>query len=114
MMNTQHSWLPWIVSGLIAMPVLYVASFGPVCRAVENERLSVVLAAKLYRPLVRLTGAEPGETSKWLCTYAELCGGYWGCYETLVELDVFRPTVSRCFPAPPVIDNPVEDRDDDD
>ncbi len=43
---------PWIVALLIGLPVLYVASFGPACWLVRQQRVNIVTVARLYRPLV--------------------------------------------------------------
>lgn len=37
---------------IVAFPLLYLASFGPACRAVEKGQLPQRLTSVLYRPLV--------------------------------------------------------------
>ena len=43
---------PWIVALLLGPPVLYVASFGPACWLVRKNEASMLMVAKIYRPLV--------------------------------------------------------------
>jgi hypothetical protein len=51
----QHLW-PWIVAVLIALPVLYVASFGPVCWLANRGVVNHLRVADAYAPLVDYSG----------------------------------------------------------
>lgn len=50
---------------LVLVPVLYVASFGPACWAVDRDWLPVERTAMLYRPLLLLSADSPVATSLW-------------------------------------------------
>jgi hypothetical protein len=95
--NRWERWAKWALTAALGVPMLYVLSFGPACRLVENQMLRVRPASVLYDPLVRIADPDLGAMNDWLYKYLEFCGGYWGCYEMLVERDIVRPRTSRSF-----------------
>jgi hypothetical protein len=52
MTSRPHSLLPWIVATVLALPTLYVVSFGPACWfAVRTVRTHSRIFATAYRPM---------------------------------------------------------------
>ena len=70
----KHGWTFWITVGVIAVPVLYVAGFGPACWAVSHRRLPQTPTAFVYDPLLRHTWGA-GIFWKPLFSYVKFCGG---------------------------------------
>lgn len=70
----KHNWPFWFAAGTIALPVLYVASFGPACWLGDRQLLPVRLAKSIYRPLALVVMAdECGEAlHEWLYDYGLL------------------------------------------
>lgn len=48
----KHGWAWWVAAGLLAVPVLYVASFGPACWAVGNGKIAARPISRIYRPVL--------------------------------------------------------------
>ncbi len=44
----------------LAIPVLYVLSFGPACWLVDRGNARIEVVARVYRPFVRAAAAENG------------------------------------------------------
>jgi len=69
---------PWITAMLVALPVPYVASFGPVCGI--GVRFGMTHAPSVYRPLLEL-GQHSHSVHTFLERYAEVSSprtGVWG------------------------------------
>ena len=67
---------PWIVALLIGLPVLYVASFGPVCwlsSRTGNQHSGTVATVELvFQPLLRLAVEGPEPICDWVTNYAQV------------------------------------------
>jgi hypothetical protein len=61
-MECKRLFWPWIVATVIAVPVLYVASFGPACwassRCSEPNGFGVAAVEFVYQPLLRATTGD--------------------------------------------------------
>src|SRR5262249_14434636 len=64
----------WIVALLIALPVMYVASFGPACWLCENRTLNQQSAWIAFRPLTWLCAHGPKPVRASLRQYARTFG----------------------------------------
>lgn len=92
-MNRRERWAKWTLAGVLAMPVLYVLSFGPACwwfspgapepPFVEGSRLQQEVnlrgttgrrAPIGYWPLGRLVAYGPEPVSRVIQSYATLHG----------------------------------------
>jgi hypothetical protein len=49
--DRQKPTWPWIVAVLIALPVLYIASFGPVCWVAASYRMNGDSLSSVYAPV---------------------------------------------------------------
>jgi hypothetical protein len=77
-MNSERNksvW-PWIVALFIALPVLYLASFGPASRLAERRELSLDAYAAAYRPVIQLAFYGPRPIRKAIWRWAKLWGAY--------------------------------------
>jgi len=63
---------PWVAFLLIGLPVLYVASFGPACWAMDCTRQGHRVVAAVYRPLLWLAVSGPSALSIAIFRYARL------------------------------------------
>src|SRR5262245_34290699 len=63
---------PWIVILLIGLPVLYVASFGPVCWLAERH-LIPTSSVEVCRPLARLAARCPDSVMSAYMAYVRFC-----------------------------------------
>jgi hypothetical protein len=61
--NRRERWAKWSLTGIVAVPVLYMASFGPVCWLVSlNDRDNMAFILRPYWALGWLTREGcPGE-----------------------------------------------------
>lgn len=50
--QSRRTWLTILTAIVVLLPLLYVASFGPACWAVEHAFLSVETVAASYEPLL--------------------------------------------------------------
>lgn len=66
---------PWVVALLIGLPVVYVASFGPACHLLANDRVSYRQFECIFRPLVYLTFNGPEITRQSLMSYIKWWNG---------------------------------------
>jgi hypothetical protein len=62
----------WIVALLIGLPVLYVASFGPVCWLAEREIIPI-RAVEVCRPLAWLAARCPDPVRDAYASYVVIC-----------------------------------------
>ena len=61
----------WATVVVVAVPVLYVASFGPACWLVNREQVDCLVAARIYRPILRVAMAGT-DIGRALCWYGDL------------------------------------------
>jgi hypothetical protein len=59
-MDEKRHWLLWTAAALM-LPVLYVASFGPVCWMIQDSKSGITfdVTADIYRPLIRVANLAP-------------------------------------------------------
>ena len=66
----------WATVGLVVLPLLYVASFGPACWFVGEGHLPVNALWRIYRPLAQIvTNQKRSIAGDALCEWASTCGG---------------------------------------
>jgi hypothetical protein len=53
--NRRERWAKWMLSATLALPVLYVASFGPAARCATSQLIRVDTFVDLYWPIIRLS-----------------------------------------------------------
>ena len=68
--NERKPLWPWIMALLVALPVLYVLSFGPACWLNERGFLGMNAVSSVYSPV--LATAENGRLPKIIEWYARL------------------------------------------
>ncbi|MBI3863068.1 MAG: hypothetical protein HY290_14345 [Planctomycetia bacterium] len=72
--NRKEKWAKWTLAGLIGVPVLYVASFGPWLRIYGYANPDYLDAGGFYAPCVKVAY---GRCPKWValiyCDYLSLC-----------------------------------------
>jgi len=96
MMGGTSPW-PWIVSLLIGLPVLYVATFGSACWLAywldkEPDWQESLLVA--YRPLLFSVARCPTQVQDALIHYGDPCGNLQTAFD-LVNLSVYEARRSR-------------------
>ena len=110
----------WIFGLLIALPVLYVASFGPACWMIPRESVQVddpelsaeVSVARFFRPLVRAAASNHRFVAPALKWYAGLATGD---ADLVPRMDWLLRIADRGDDAPGLHDNdpsPLRDEDD--
>jgi hypothetical protein len=59
-MDGKRRWHLWTAAAL-ALPVLYIASFGPVCWLIQDSKSGMAfdVTADVYRPLIRVANLAP-------------------------------------------------------
>lgn len=68
--HRKHGWPFWITAAVVALPLLYVASFGPACWISDNYEWPRREAAIIFRPLIAATFDGPAPVRRGLRTYA--------------------------------------------
>lgn len=72
--NWRERWARWTAVGL-AVPLLYVAGFGPACLMVKMDLMSLSSLTTTYRPCVALAVDGPQPIRVPLRWWTEFCGG---------------------------------------
>ena len=49
--NRRERWAKWMLAGVVALPILYVASFGPVCWITSRANVECHALGVCYQPL---------------------------------------------------------------
>lgn len=59
--NRRERWAKRMLAAVVGVPVLYVASFGPVCRLANRQTISTASIRFAYKPILKLLheGPEP-------------------------------------------------------
>jgi len=52
--NRRERWAKWTLAGVIAVPALYVGSFGPACWLASHAEGEIPMLATVYQPLLRV------------------------------------------------------------
>ena len=95
-MDERHKKPGWAFWGAvaIALPVLYVASFGPACWLVRDSRSRIVFGmnADFYTPLIRAANLAPSPLRDAVGVYSG--NGKYG-YSTM--LDFYTALLDRKF-----------------
>ena len=68
--NRRERWAKWTLAGVVGVPVLYVASFGPACWFASRDQIEMRFVAGAYRPLIYAATLDP---TLALATWAD-CG----------------------------------------
>jgi hypothetical protein len=58
LVNRRERWAKWTLATVIGLPVLYVASFGPVCWVNERFGVGTNAIAVVYDPIIRLASED--------------------------------------------------------
>jgi hypothetical protein len=74
--NRCRLW-PVVTSALVGLPVLYVASFGPVCWLINRQNTTARYVAKVYWPLGRIATYSDHPVNRPLRWYAGLFAEKW-------------------------------------
>lgn len=69
--RSRPVWI-WIVATVVAVLVLYVASFGPACWIMTQREAGRHLVAAVYRPVFLAVGHGPIPVSRALYWYANV------------------------------------------
>jgi hypothetical protein len=82
----KPGWAFWAVVVLVALPVLYVASFGPACWLARDHLISDDVAVDTYRPLIHVANCGPSRIRRVVATYSGGRGNSdLGCWETMLD-----------------------------
>jgi hypothetical protein len=75
--NRREKWAKWTLALTVALPVLYVGSFGPACRLIEEGNVSINSPwCRVYYPLAQLASSTSPSLSKdVICRWASACDG---------------------------------------
>jgi hypothetical protein len=75
--NRRERWAKWTLAVIAGLPVLYVASFGPACRLIEEGHISFNSPLwRIYSPLTKITiSPNPSLAKAVVCRWASVCGG---------------------------------------
>jgi hypothetical protein len=72
--RSKSAW-PWIVGLLLALPTLYIASFGPACRFGQRGMISARAVKMAYRPILAAMDEGPEPVERMLRSYAGFSTG---------------------------------------
>ena len=72
--NRRERWVKWTLAGVVGVPVLYVASFGPACWVVDRGWIAPRPIAYAYWPCLRAMwgGIAPHAISEVLYWWATM------------------------------------------
>ena len=87
--NRRERWAKWTLAAVLSLPLLYVASFGPACRMMEEGRLSINSPRwRIYHPLARLASStQPSFARDLVCRWVSVCDGDIGLAVLAYTLD---------------------------
>jgi hypothetical protein len=78
MAEEQNPVWPWILSTLIGLPVLYIASFGPACWIASRNLVLMDTISCTYSPVLTIAADDERIAGKGLRYWARFCGGEEG------------------------------------
>lgn len=79
--NRRERWAKWALIAVISPPVLYIASFGPVCWWASTNRMpgsAMNAAMTIYQPLIQIALSGDGVFGQALIWWASLRGDVTG------------------------------------
>jgi hypothetical protein len=77
---------PWIVALLIGLPVLYVASFGPVCALAEHDVLPLsVMTTGFFKPCFAVAANSAKPIRKITLAWMKFCGGDYALADAIAR-----------------------------
>lgn len=68
--NCREKWAKCTLAATLALPVLYVTSFGPACWLTNRGFIDSTISGRLYRPILRLAVQRHKRLSAILRRYA--------------------------------------------
>lgn len=71
--NRRERWAKWTLAGVLGVPMLYVASFGPACWISSRVQPSGKIVSAFYAPIIPVMWQGPLSVQFVLIHYA-LCG----------------------------------------
>jgi hypothetical protein len=77
--NRRERWAKWILVGVVGLPVLYVASFGPACWISSRLQPSGEIVSTVYSPIIPAMLQGPVAVQSVLTYYAAF-GIPGGCF----------------------------------
>ena len=72
MSDDRKPLLPWIVTLLIGLPVIYVASFGPACWLTDEAIVPDAVTHRVFGPLAWAAARCPNSIRHALVEYCEI------------------------------------------
>jgi len=91
--NRRERWAKRTLAGLIGLPVLYAASFGPICWLQDRRILPPMLAQRIYGPFgFILDNCFSDRICEFVIDYGICCSGDANCQsaKTIVGLKMLR------------------------
>jgi hypothetical protein len=87
--NRRERWAKWTLAGVLGVPTLYFASFGPACRLIEEGHVPFNSPCwRIYFPLARLANdTKPSHAKNVVCRWASVCNGEIGLTLLVFTLD---------------------------
>ena len=67
--NRRERWAKRILTSVVAVPVIYVASIGPACWISSRLRTGKRFVSAAYRPLLRLLENSPQQSHAFRCLH---------------------------------------------
>jgi hypothetical protein len=79
--NRRERWAKWTLAGVVGVPVLYVASFGPASWLMSRTSLCTEAITTVYQPVFFCWMRGPEKTAAWINWYCYVGAKkewYWG------------------------------------
>jgi hypothetical protein len=79
--NRRERWAKWALTGLIVLPVLYVASFGPACWISSRATKCVPIVETACSPMMFICDVSPNFVVQFIQWYSGIGASgrwYWG------------------------------------
>ena len=83
-MNRRERWAKWTLTGVIGLPILYVASIGPACWITSRTNRGGKLIPKVYQPVIEafLSGGYDSQISRAFRWYSTVgAADHWGWFD---------------------------------
>lgn len=84
--NRKQRWAKWTLAGVVGVPVLYVASFGPIVWLADHDIISRPQAAAIISPII----AELRSSDDLMWSY-----GSAGCQDPFTMLQLYILTTVK-------------------
>jgi hypothetical protein len=95
LIDRRERWAKWTLAAMVALPVLYIASFGPACRMAATSFAEYASAAQIPR-------------ATWMNAYRPLCWITDRCDGSFFSEAILQ-YVSVCIPRKSLIAVPMDD-----